>query len=64
MVEYDLATFAVKQTVKLPAEATQAPQNVSVNRLGQILFATPVSLPLSEEDNRSPHQGLGFGRAT
>ena len=40
MVEYDPATFAVKQTVKVPAEAVQAPANVSVNRLGQILFGS------------------------
>ena len=48
-MEYDPTTFAVKQTVKVPAEAVPTPANVSVNRLGQILFATPVSVPLSEE---------------
>ena len=53
MVEYDPATFAAKQTVKVPAEAVESPQNVSVNRLGQILLATPVSLPLAEEDASS-----------
>jgi hypothetical protein len=56
MVEYDPATFAVKQTVKVPAEAVQSPGSVSVNRLGQILFATVVSLPLSEEDAASAHK--------
>jgi hypothetical protein len=56
MVEYDPVTFAAKQTVKVPAEALQAPANVSVNRAGQILFATPVSLPLSEEDAKAPHK--------
>jgi hypothetical protein len=56
MVEYDPATFAVKQTVKVPAEAVQASGNVSVNRLGQILFATPVSLPLSDEETASAHK--------
>src|ERR1035437_5378445 len=56
MVEYDPATFAVKQTVKVPAEAVQSPGNVSVNRLGQILFASAVSLPLSEEDAASAHK--------
>src|ERR1039458_10284722 len=50
MAEYDPATFAAKQTVKVPAEAVQSPENISVNRLGQILFETPVSLPLSEDD--------------
>ncbi len=50
MKEYDPATFAAKQTVKVPAEAAQSPQNISVNHLGEILFVPPVSLPLSEED--------------
>jgi len=56
MVEYDTATFAVKQTVKVPAEALQSPGNVLVNRLGQILFAAAVLLPLSEEDVASAHK--------
>ena len=50
MVEYDPATFTAKQTVKLPAEAASSPQNASVNHLGQMLFAAPVSLPLTEGD--------------
>jgi hypothetical protein len=50
MKEYDPATFAAKQTVKVPAEAAQSPQNISVNHLGEILFVPPVLLPLSEED--------------
>jgi hypothetical protein len=56
MAEYDPVTFAVKQTVKLPSEAAQSPANVSVNRLGQILFAPLVSLPLAEEDAGSAHK--------
>jgi hypothetical protein len=56
MVEYDPVTFAVKQTVKVPAEAEQAPGNISVNRLGQILYAETLSLPLSEEDVASAHK--------
>ncbi len=56
MAEYDPATFAPKQVVKVPAEAVQSPENVSVNRLGQILFETPVSLPLSEDDAKSTHK--------
>jgi hypothetical protein len=55
MVEYDPATFASKQTVKLPAEAGRAAANVDVNHLGQILFAPTVSLPLSEGDVAAPH---------
>ena len=43
MVEYDPATFEAKQTVKVPAEILQSPEKVRVNRVGQILFATPVS---------------------
>jgi hypothetical protein len=50
MAEYDPATFAAKQTVKIPAEAVASPQGFAVNHLGQILFAAPVSLPLTEED--------------
>ncbi len=56
MAEYDPATFAAKQVVKVPAEAVQSPENISVNRLGQILFETPVSLPLSEDDAKSAHK--------
>jgi hypothetical protein len=56
MAEYDPATFAVKQTVKVPSEALKSPGNISVNRLGQILFAPTVSLPLSDEDATSPHK--------
>jgi hypothetical protein len=56
MVEYDPATFAVKQTVKVPDEALQSPGNISVNRLGQILFVVPVSLPLSKEDAEAAHR--------
>ena len=50
MVEYDPSTFAVKQKVKIPPEAVKSPGGISVNRMGQILFASTVSLPLSEED--------------
>ena len=56
MVEYDPATFTVKQTVKVPAEAVQSPGSVQVNRLGQILFAPAVSLPLADSDLASPHK--------
>jgi hypothetical protein len=56
MVEYDPATFALKQTVKVPADAVQSPGNISVNRLGQILFATAVALPLSKEDAETAHR--------
>ncbi len=50
MVEYDPATFSAKQTVKVPAEAASSPQNFTVNHLGQMLFAAPLSLPLAEGD--------------
>jgi hypothetical protein len=56
MVEYDPATFAAKQTVKLPADAAQSPQSIFVNAVGQILFMPAVSLPLSEEDVAAPHK--------
>ncbi len=50
MVEYDPVSFVQKQIVKVPAEAVASPQNLSVNRSGQMLFAPPVSLPLADED--------------
>jgi hypothetical protein len=56
MVEYDPATFAVKQTVRVLPEAVPSPQSVSVNHLGQILFAPVVSLPLVDTDIKSPHK--------
>jgi hypothetical protein len=49
-VEYDPFTFAEKQTVKPPAEASAAPEKLSVNAPGQMLFAQPVDLPLAEGD--------------
>lgn len=56
MAEYDPATFAAKQTVKVPPEAVQSPEDISVNGLGQILFVTPTPLPLSEDDAKSAHK--------
>jgi len=53
MQEYDPTTFAPKQTVKIPAEALKSPQNLAVNRLGQMLFAEAVSLPLGEDEPAS-----------
>lgn len=50
MAEFDPATFAAKGTVKVPAEAAASPQSFSVNHLGQMLFAAPLSLPLAEGD--------------
>lgn len=50
MAEYDPASFAAKQSVKVPAEAVASPQTLSANRLGQMLFAPPLSLPLPEGD--------------
>ena len=50
MSEYDPATFAEKQKVKVPADAAASPQSLSVNHLGQMLFATSESLPLMEGD--------------
>lgn len=56
LVEYDLATFAVKQTVKLPAEAIESPQSIQVTRVGQVLFVPTLSLPLADTDLTSPHK--------
>lgn len=56
MVEYNPATFAKKQMVKLPVEAAKSPAAIEVNQTGEILFAPPISLPLSEEDATAPHK--------
>jgi hypothetical protein len=56
MVEYDAKSFAPKQTVKVPAEALKTPASLQVNRLGQMLFAPAVSLPLAEDDAEAPHK--------
>ena len=56
LVEYDLATFAAKLPVKVPAEALKAPQSLAVNHLGQVLFTPTVSLPLADSDVDSPHK--------
>ncbi|HEY1657891.1 MAG TPA: hypothetical protein VGG14_06070 [Candidatus Sulfotelmatobacter sp.] len=52
-VEYDPATFTEKHSVKVPDEAVTSPHNLSVNALGQMLFAPQVDLPLSEDDAAS-----------
>jgi hypothetical protein len=49
-VEYDAATFAEKQVVKIPAKALDSPQNFLVNQLGQMVFAPAVALPLEQDD--------------
>jgi hypothetical protein len=56
MVEYDPTTFAAKRTIKVPAETVKSPTSVSVNPLGQILFATALTLPLSDDDAATPHK--------
>jgi hypothetical protein len=56
MVEYDAKSFAAKQTVKVPAEALKTPAILQVNRLGQMLFAPAVSLPLAEDDAEAPQK--------
>ena len=64
MVEYDPATFAAKQTVKVPGESVRSPQDITVNHLGQILFVPAVSLPLSEEEAAGAHKAWFWnGRA-
>ena len=56
MVEYDPGTFALKQKVKVPAEAMKSPAQLSVNRLGQMLFAPALALPLSQSEISNPHK--------
>ena len=55
LVEYDPVTFVAKQTVKLPPEAVKSSAGISINRLGQVLFETAVTLPLSAEE-AAPHK--------
>jgi hypothetical protein len=56
MAEYDPASFALKQKVKAPPDAVKSPTAVEVNQAGQILFAAPISLPLSDEDAVGVHK--------
>jgi len=56
MLEYDPATFALKQKVKVPSDAMKSPAAVEVNQAGLILFAPPISLPLSDEDAAGVHK--------
>lgn len=63
MTEYDPATFAVKQHVKMPPEAIKSPAGISVNQQGQILFASAVNLPLSEDDQSGRKVWLWDGHA-
>jgi hypothetical protein len=59
MAEYDPATFAARKSVKVPPEAMTSPQALSVNHLGHMLFAPPVSLPLAEDD-LAPEKKIWF----
>jgi len=56
MAEFDPGTFAAKGSVKIPAEAVQSPQFLSVNRLGQMLYAPLVPLPVAEDEGKRPHK--------
>jgi len=56
MVEYDSATFVLKQTVKVPPSAVESSQSLAVNHVGQILFVPAVSLPLADAELVSPHK--------
>ncbi len=49
-VEYDPTTFIQKQVVKVPAETLESPKYFLINHSGQMLFASPVWLPLAEGD--------------
>lgn len=50
ITEYDPDTFVIRETVKVPPEVMTAPQNLSINHAGQMLFASSISLPLDESD--------------
>lgn len=54
MVEYDPTTFAVKNRVKVPAQALKNPANLSVNRVGQMLLVPSTTPAVTEEDAAAP----------
>lgn len=56
MVEYDLSTFAVKNRVKVPAEALKSPSNLSVNAKGQMLWVPSLTPAVTDEDAAAPHK--------
>jgi hypothetical protein len=56
LIEYDPATFATKQHIKIPPEAAKSPAGISINARGQVLFAPTISLPLSDADTANPHK--------
>jgi len=56
LVEYDPETFAVKQTIKVPSEAVEAPQSVAVNHQWQVLYQPDLELPLAETDVSTPQK--------
>lgn len=56
MVEYDPITFAVKNRVKVPAQAVKWPANLSVNRLGQMLLVPSTAPAVTDEDSAVPHE--------
>lgn|SRR5579863_721478 len=44
IVEYDAATFAPKQTQKIPLEIFRAPQDLQINQKGQMLCGNRTDL--------------------
>ncbi len=56
MVEYDPAAFAVKNRVKVPAEAFKSPANLSVNGTGQMLLVPSTAPAITDEDATTPYQ--------
>ncbi|MGA8273092.1 MAG: hypothetical protein WB919_16135 [Candidatus Sulfotelmatobacter sp.] len=49
-IEYEPSTFVERQSVKIPPEAVASPSRLSVNSLGQMLFAPLIALPFAEGD--------------
>ncbi len=64
MVEYDPATFAVKQTVKVPAEAMKSPESIWVNRAGRFCLRYRCRCRLRKKMlRRRTRFGFGMGTA-
>lgn len=48
IIEYDVATFAARRTIPVPARVVAHPEYLAVNAHGQLLFAVPAGTALGE----------------
>jgi hypothetical protein len=64
MVEYDAATFAVKQTVKVPEDVLKAARILQINAKGQMLFAPNTDDPSPDVGKNGERFWFWDGQAT